>query len=172
MKTHPVFYVALGGAFLLWAFSRTNEGGTVVAKIGEALGLSPRGIRNNNPGNIERTLTLWQGMNPDQSGDERFVVFASPAYGVRAMARIIRNYMGRGLTSVRAIINTWAPPIENDTDSYVNAIASSLGVNADEPLDYDSAIIPLLKAITQHENGMQPYADSVFASGVALERST
>jgi len=37
----------------------------------------PRGIRNHNPGNIEKG-DPWQGLAADQSGDPRFAVFAAP----------------------------------------------------------------------------------------------
>jgi hypothetical protein len=78
--------------------------------------------------------------------------------------------MRRGLFSVRQIINTWAPPSENDTGAYVNAVAAGLGVNADDGLD-ESYLPDLIAAIIRHENGMQPYSADVISRGVELERT-
>ena len=49
---------------------------------------APRGIRNNNGGNIRWDgVTDWQGMTgADAQG---FVIFSDPVYGVRAMAKIL-----------------------------------------------------------------------------------
>ena len=53
-----------------------------------------RGIRNNNPGNIDRNATKWQGM-ADKQDDPRFIVFTSPQYGIRAMARVLLTYQSK-----------------------------------------------------------------------------
>ena len=45
--------------------------------------MKPRGIRNNNPLNIRRTNTVWQGMKEELT-DKEFVEFISMAYGYRA----------------------------------------------------------------------------------------
>ncbi|WP_216638548.1 structural protein [Endozoicomonas arenosclerae] len=127
---------------------------------------TPRGIRNHNPGNIERTGTEWQGMRPIQT-DKRFLQFESPEYGVRAMARILASYEGRGVNTVQGIIHTWAPPHENDTGSYVASVANKLGVLASQPI-YRQQWPTLIAAIIQHENGRQPYPAEVIAAGVAM----
>ncbi len=125
-----------------------------------------RGLRNNNPGNIKRDGTNWQGMSPTQS-DPIFVQFVDPIWGIRAMARILTNYFNRGLRTVSDIIGTWAPPSENDTEAYVAAVADSMGVDPNVPLG--SADLPgLVSAIIQHENGTQPYSQGTILQGVAL----
>ncbi len=43
----------------------------------------PRGIRNNNPLNIEHSQSKWQGMAVEQT-DKRFVQFKSMTWGIRA----------------------------------------------------------------------------------------
>jgi hypothetical protein len=177
----PVLLLALGAAVALWFFSRTQRGSEMVGKVVSAAGdataavrdlLAPRGIRNHNPGNIERTADRWRGMSADQSSDPRFVVFDSPVWGLRALARILRQYMARGATTVRAIVNTWAPPVENDTGAYVQAVADAIGVDPDAPIDgSDATMSMLMQAITHHENGQQPYGPDVFAQALQLERS-
>ncbi len=83
-------------------------------------GSTPRGVRNHNPGNIERDArTRWQGQAARQS-DPRFVVFTAPEWGIRAMARVLITYQDRhGCNTVAKIINRWAPPGENATSAYV-----------------------------------------------------
>ncbi len=52
----------------------------------------PRGIRNNNPGNI-RHGENWQGLNPNsRSIDAAFCVFNTPVAGIRALAKVLINY--------------------------------------------------------------------------------
>lgn len=125
-----------------------------------------RGLRNNNPGNI-RLGAAWQGMSPTQT-DESFVQFVSPEYGIRALARILDNYAARGLTTVASIINTYAPPAENNTGAYVMAVADALGVDPNAQIDVTSTLPRLVAAIIQHENGLQPYGMDVIQRGIAL----
>lgn len=131
----------------------------------------PRGIRNNNPGNI-RWGDDWQGLVPEsQRTDKSFCQFKTPEYGIRAMIIILRNYQRKyGLNTVAKIISRWAPPNENDTQAYIGSVAKSVGVTPEQKIDVtDSRImIPLLQAIIQHENGQQPYAFSVFVGALAL----
>lgn len=128
-----------------------------------------RGLRNNNPGNIERNHIGWNGMSQDQSADSRFIVFESPEWGIRALGRVLVNYQKLyGINTVRGLINRWAPTHENDTDSYVNAVASSVGVQADQVITVKDHLLPLSKAIIHHENGIQPYSDALLNQGLAL----
>lgn len=130
-----------------------------------------RGIRNNNPGNI-RWGDEWQGLVPNsERTDKSFCQFISPEYGIRAMIIILRNYEKRhGLNTIRKIINRWAPPVENDTEAYINSVAKQVGVDADKVIDVtDSRVmIPLLQAIITHENGSQPYDFATFVKAIDL----
>lgn len=119
----------------------------------------PRGIRNNNPGNIRKSADNWQGLSPEQT-DSAFFQFKTPLYGIRALAVVLRNYRDKhGLHTVRGIINRWAPPVENNTSSYVNAVASAMGVSPDAPLAWNWDMLrKLVAAIIKHENGQQPYS--------------
>lgn len=129
-----------------------------------------RGERNCNPGNIDRhDNTQWQGQAPDQAADGRFVVFADPHYGIRALAKVLLAYYRKhGLDTVRGIIDRWAPPSENNTGAYVNHVASILGVGIDAPIDVtDPATLETLtRAIIEHENGRCVYPDLVIAKAV------
>lgn len=112
----------------------------------------PRGIRNNNPGNIRRGQK-WQGLSTTQT-DKSFDQFISPEYGIRALIKILKSYHKKGYDSVEEVINRWAPPVENDTGAYVKAVANALGVDKDYVFEFDKdTIIGITKAIVIHENG-------------------
>lgn len=116
----------------------------------------PRGIRNNNPGNIDYSERYrWQGLDAPPS-DGRFCRFKSAADGIRALARTLITYQKKhGINTIRGIINRWAPPVENDTGAYVNQVAKACGLAADQALDVETYdhLAPIVKAIINHENG-------------------
>lgn len=151
----------------------------------------PRGIRNNNPGNIEWG-SPWQGLRPTgERTDSRFAQFTSPAWGIRALARVLITYQdkrrakdGSRIDTVREIIERWAPSFENDTDAYVRQVSKAVcnGVTGctgpDDPTinvhDYRTAKA-LVEAIIRHENGPGPlsnantwYSDAVIDEGLKL----
>ncbi len=132
--------------------------------------LLPRGIRNNNPGNIRRNNIEWEGAQAVQT-DPDFVQFVSPEYGFRAMARILRSYQQRGLTTIREIISTYAPSTENKTESYISFVSDQLDISPDSNIDLDSSMFDLIKAITTFENGLlysNFYLSETIANGIAL----
>lgn len=141
---------------------------------------APRGIRNNNPGNIDyNERNPWQGLDKQKPSDGRFCRFMGPEWGIRAITRVIRNYAkrdgtpgvgGKGIDTVQEIINRWAPPVENDTGAYVSQVAKVVGVSPTEPLNLDDDLImaKLVTAIIWHENGVQPYPAALILAGVKL----
>lgn len=120
----------------------------------------PRGIRNNNPGNIEWGSSQWQGLIPrSQASDGRFAQFQSPAWGIRALAvTLITYYDKHRIRNVRQAINRWAPPVENDTSAYVAQVARAVGVNELQQIDFHDyrVLRPMVEAIIRHENGTGP----------------
>lgn len=128
-----------------------------------------RGIRNNNPGNI-RHGDKWQGLSAEQT-DSEFCVFSQPEYGIRALCRILRTYQRKyGLRDVHSIINRFAPPVENDTESYIKSVCLKLDVTPETLIDLEEKgiMLNLLKAIIRHENGEQPYSDEVLLQGIEM----
>lgn len=126
----------------------------------------PRGIRNNNPGNIRYTGTQWQGL-ADTPTDGEYCIFINVRYGIRAMARILKSYAGRGLVTIESIISTWAPDSENNTKSYILAVSRRMGVGSTQVLtvkDWPA----LIEAVIHHENGVQPYPMTTIREGIAL----
>lgn len=131
----------------------------------------PRGIRNNNPGNI-RWGDNWKGLKANGEWyDSSFCVFETPQWGIRALVRILQNYQKKyKLLDVRSIINRYAPPCENDTESYIRAVKLAAGVSENEHINlFNTAVLlPILKAIIKVENGQQPYSDDVLLEGIKL----
>lgn len=123
----------------------------------------PRGVRNNNPGNIVHSArNPWQGLD-DPPTDGRFCRFINPTYGIRALAVLLVTYQDRhGLRTIRRIIDRWAPPNENNTSGYVDFVANRTGFGADEHLDITEYHVmrPIVEAIIHKENGLQPYTDA------------
>lgn len=127
----------------------------------------PRGLRNNNPGNIEYNGTAWQGLDSPPS-DGRFARFSDPVYGIRAMSRILDTYRDRhGLNTVQSIISRWAPAHENNTTAYTDYVARRVGVDPMQPLT-QSDRPAVIAAMIKMENGEQPYPMSLIEQGVAL----
>ncbi len=153
MKTSTIIYLVIGLLLL-------GGGGVAVYNM-------TRGLRNNNPGNIRKNSTQWQGLAPTQT-DSDFFQFVSPEYGIRALMVTLNTYMTKySLNTVRGIISRWAPPSENDTDAYIAAVSNDTGVGADETLSV--ADIPdIAQAIIKHENGIQPYSADVINNALAL----
>lgn len=131
-------------------------------------GDSARGIRNNNPGNLEYSKTNpWVGQTGD---DGRFAKFETPEHGIRALGRNLLSYQRQGIDTVSDIINRWAPPSDNNnTDAYIQAVCAQLGVTADQQLDASNpdTLKALCASIIQHENGSQPYSDQQLSTGVS-----
>ena len=127
-----------------------------------------RGERNDNPGNI-RHGSNWQGLSVKQP-DKDFCTFDTPEYGIRALSKVLTIYRQKGFDTVRAIINRWAPPSENNTGAYVAAVAATMKVDPDTHLDVSdySQMYPLVDAIIRHENGRNSYPRTTIDAGLAL----
>ncbi len=132
--------------------------------------ISPRGIRNNNPGNIRITRDKWQGL-AEQQNDKEFFMFSAPEWGIRAMARIlIRHQDVDGCTSIAGHITRYAPPSENNTEAYIVEACLATQFARDQVLDvhHYPHCRPLVEAIIRRENGQQPYSDAVIDRALAL----
>ena len=101
-----------------------------------------RGIRNNNPGNIENNpRNPWQGFTGD---DGRYAIFDEAQNGIRALVKVLRSYKRQGIDTVAEIITRWAPPSENDTATYIRTVAGRIGVAQNERIDienFDTVVI-------------------------------
>ncbi len=157
----------------------------------------PRGIRNNNPGNL-RPLhkDLWRGEIPPDTGgtpdpnDEMgsYSRFSSPEFGLRALIRDCRKKRRRGLVSIRKIKAAFAPAADgNDVEAYSASVArivsTLLGstITPDSPLPPDERAfrVALAKATVRVECGdptpfgFPPwwYADAVYQKAAEMEEA-
>ena len=134
-------------------------GGAALAAIPSSSN-APRGIRNNNPLNIE-AREQWQGQTGD---DGRFIIFETAKHGFRAAGRIMKTKQARGVRTIESIINEWAPSNENHTQNYINFVSEKSGFPADMILA-DSAYPLVISAMVQMENGVNPYSFDEIKSG-------
>ena len=142
--------------------------------------MTARGIRNNNPGNIDyNPRNDWVGQLGLEEGvaNPRFARFDSPENGIRALGKLLINYRGKdglpgvggpGIDTVLETIARWAPSNENDTQVYVQAVAARLGVLPAAPIDIQDPVTlrGMVVGIIVHENGGNPYRPAVIDEGV------
>lgn len=117
---------------------------------------APRGIRNNNPLNIE--AGDYTKSQPGFTGsDGRFAKFETPDQGVAAADKLLQTYSSKyGLNTVGGIVGRWAPAGDgNNVSAYAGNVAKQLGVAPDTPLDMSKPEVrsALIGAMGQHENG-------------------
>lgn len=135
-----------GGAAPSGGSSPAGQGGSV-----------PRGIRNNNPGNIKDGP--WARRQPGYVGsDGTFARFATPEAGVRAQETLLDNHYVNGRRTVADIVMKYlggANNAENSPESqrnYIDYVARRLGISPNTPVDRDA--LPILsQAMREFENG-------------------
>lgn len=132
-----------------------------------------RGIRNNNPGNIEynkKKPIKWQGLD-EPKHDGRFCRFITPIYGIRAIARLLITYQDKHkICTIEGIISRYAPSTENNTRAYVRSVVSQTGFDKNKELNLHTYahLRPIVEAIIYHENGEQPYTDAQITKALVL----
>jgi len=144
---------------------------------------NPRGIRNNNPLNIEQGDNAWDGLSDDQSADVRFAVFDTAEEGIRAAARTLSTYQNKhGLKTVHDMISRWSPIKDKgnvdasgkeNTTSYINNVSKAVGVskNSMVKIGNNTKTKAMLKAMIKQENGSKVaghYSDAVFEEALEL----
>lgn len=121
--------------------------------LGSPAATTPRGIRNNNPGNEKRGSSNWQGKVPfSQSTDTVFEQFYTFPHGVRVMIYELKNnYINAGFNTVDKILKRYDPP---GNTNYINFVAGKLGVGINDVLVADKPTLKkLVQAMSRFENG-------------------
>lgn len=124
-----------------------------------------RGLRNNNPGNIRQSAARYQG-EIVPSADPAFKQFKTVAWGYRALFVLLHTYQKKhGLHTIRAMVGRYAPPIENETGKYVQAVTNWSGIPADRILNTQdgTVMIPIVSAMSRMENGIAAVSADVGA---------
>lgn len=114
----------------------------------------PRGIRNNNPGNLN--FMGQKGATKESGSNGRFAVFSSMDDGIEALYRQLGLYFGRGKDTIAEIVKTYAPAADgNNVSAYAKQLSSATGKGWHEKLDYNDKqmMVRLIQGIIDHENG-------------------
>ena len=140
-------------------------------------GRSPISVRNNNPGNLERSTFQWLGlaqfseMTPEQRAEPRYLVFRTPVYGFRALALDLRNSWKAGRRTIGELLARFAPAGDNnDTRAYVDDVTGRTGIASDAELDLNDAsqLELLCIAIAIHEAGAWLFNAADVIAGVKM----
>ncbi|EMM0835467.1 hypothetical protein RVV06_001455 [Enterobacter ludwigii] len=148
-----------------WIFDKTG----IELPRGDGYKSAPRGIRNNNPGNLNYVGQAGATMEGGEGG--RFAVFESMQHGVAALYKQLQLYFKRGINTLSSIVKTYAPASDNNNvDAYISALTKATGKGANEVLDSgDTATIArLMKGIVDHENGKGYISSSDIMGGIQL----
>ena len=118
--------------------------------------MASRGIRNDNPLNIRHGKSQWVGMREKQT-DKSFVQFTARVYGYRAAFVLLRGYIGKGKDTIGKIIAKWAPSSDgNNTQSYINYVSKSTGINASHALRFEDKndLVEVVRSMAHMESGI------------------
>lgn len=130
---------------------------------------APRGIRNNNPGNLN--FAGQSGATKEGGENGRFAVFDSMRDGIAALHRQIKLYVGRGVDTVEKIVNKYAPAEDNNNVSaYIKQLTGATGMRPDEKIDTDNqeTVFNLIRGIINHENGKGYVSDQDILGGIQV----
>lgn len=126
----------------------------------------PRGVRNNNPGNLVRTGIKWKGKITHPT-DPTYEQFITPQMGIRAMALdLLNDYNNKGKFTITSLISEWS---QTNQQSYINFVAERLGVRANAVFNVNSKanLMNLVNAIIHFENSGYRYLRSIVDAGVS-----
>lgn len=129
----------------------------------------PRGIRNNNPGNLN--FAGQSGARMEGGAGGRFAVFDSMADGIAALVRQLGLYAKRGINTIAAIVNKYAPAGDNNNvGAYISALVKATGKGANEVLNLSDAntLVPLVRGIVNHEGNGKYVTGADIARGVQI----
>lgn len=124
-----------------------------------------RGLRNNNPGNIRIGTSAWMGKIPVQQNTDRdFEQFETWIYGVRAMTKLVRNYILRGDNTLYKIVNRYAPSNENSTTQYITLLVKKTGKLSNQAIDPNDKTVlrRLIRGMAEIELGCNLVTDAEF----------
>ncbi len=117
----------------------------------------PRGIRNNNPGNI-KFGAFARSMGATGQDADGFAVFGDMEAGKGADIALLNGYLKNRFDTIRKLISKYAPASENNTDAYIRDVSKQTGLNPDATLTARN-LGAISQAIFAHENGAR-YASS------------
>lgn len=126
-------------------------------------------LKLNNPGNIRVSKDTFIG-EVVPSHHPSFKTFKTMEHGYRAMFVVLRTYIHRhGCNTIRKIIQRWAPPSENSTEKYVQAVCRLMEIDEETPIVFQrDMMLSLAKAVSWIENGQRADEEEVCAGWALL----
>lgn len=126
----------------------------------------PRGIRNNNPGNLN--FAHQAGAHLESGPHARFAAFDTLQEGIAAMAKQLVRYVAGGTDTIRKIVAKYAPASDNnDVNAYIADLVKRTGDSPDQKLG-GADLLPILKAIIAHEGNGKFVTDDDIRKGIRL----
>lgn len=135
----------------------------------DAYGTKPRGIRNNNPGNLN--FAGQAGATKEGGENGRFAVFESMRDGISALYKQIQLYFSRGVNTIESVVNKYAPAGDNNNvQAYIKQLVGATGKQEDEKLSGEDTetVFKLIRGIINHENGKGYVSDQDILSGIQV----
>lgn len=174
LTTALLLAIAAGGAWFVWrtlassaaASTSTSSGSSTDTGSGGLLSslnlnslfgsVLPRGVRNNNPGNIKyNPANDWDGQTGSDA--DGFAIFSDPTYGLRAMFLTLQSYSGEiSPFNIQLIGARWTSGDPSATlANWVNTVSSVSGYPSTQILDPNDAtqMQNLVLGIVAAENG-------------------
>jgi hypothetical protein len=144
-------------------FQNWNGGNTYLSN-------APRGIRNNNPGNLIFTNIKWKGkLSKEQNKDRRFEMFIAPVYGIRAMIKDLKHDIEKGKNTVPLLVEEYAPRFENNTDHYIETVCRDLKVSKRAKLlPTKNTLRLLVLSMTKVETGGNYVSNQLFEQAYSM----
>jgi uncharacterized Zn-binding protein involved in type VI secretion len=122
-----------------------------VMRVGDQVRIGgSRAWRNNNPGNI--VAGKWANAHGAIGSDGHMAVFPDEATGKAAIGDLLRGDGYKNL-SISDAMQKYAPPFENDTTGYINALHNATGLDTSRTVGSlsDAEMGSFTSAIQQHE---------------------
>ncbi|EPT5086694.1 hypothetical protein ACVUCS_003639 [Salmonella enterica subsp. enterica] len=118
--------------------------------------LPARGIRNNNPGNLN--FVGQAGASLEDGPNGRFAVFPTMISGIAALDKQLSLYMKRGKDTIDSIVKTYAPGSDhNNVAAYERYLSDVMHIGINQKIDPTSGsqMLSLIRGIIGMENGQQ-----------------
>ncbi|EAW1174401.1 hypothetical protein S922_22990 [Salmonella enterica subsp. enterica] len=118
--------------------------------------LPARGIRNNNPGNLN--FVGQAGASLEDGPNGRFAVFPTMISGIAALDKQLSLYMKRGKDTIDSIVKTYAPGSDhNNVAAYERYLSEVMHIGINQKIDPTSSsqMLSLIRGIIGMENGQQ-----------------
>jgi hypothetical protein len=107
-------------------------------------------VRNCNPGNIRDGEFARVQAGYVGPGEKGFARFGSWQAGTIALLKLLMSNSYRDLP-LKEIISRYAPPVENDTQAYLNSVCTRTGLLPTDKITTPKALLEVAAAICKME---------------------